>query len=668
MKKICLIAALAYCMQYASAQSWNITGNSGITAKNFIGTTDNKDLIFKTKNTEWGRLMKTGMWRLGSTANFIRIDPNGKLTFNGAAAYQVANNRYVFQTALNPNYGLFFKSAAPQYEFRDSTASPVFYVNANTGNGTFKGNLKIGAYTLPAVDGTNSQVLTTNGNGKVSWATAGNNKSANKTLSNLAAATAINASLLPKTNDSTNLGSSASAWKNLYITSKIYSGGIALISADNNNASIGFGQDALNSNTGGSNTAVGYQALYANTTGASNTATGLQALYNNSSGVYNTAFGGQTLFYNTTGGQNLGAGIQALALNTSGSNNTATGIVALFSNTTGSQNIASGAFALYTNTSGNNNTALGVSADVADTSLNNATAIGAFAVVDASNKVRIGNVGVSSIGGQVGWTTFSDGRYKKNIKEDVKGLAFINALRPVTYMLDMQAVNNYYNKGKRSVNNGKLQQMKLPAVNAEIEGSNIIHTGLIAQEVATAAKKLNYDFDGVDKPQTNTGVYGLRYSEFVVPLIKAVQELSKDNDSKNAMIDSLQNQLNDLKRMVLQIQQTQLQCSPCSASASNESMAKNDHLSLTGTASLEQNVPNPFTTTTTISYNLPQQFSSAKIIITDRNGKALKQLNISAPGKGTVHVNASTLTSGAYNYTLYADGKFIASKQLLLTR
>lgn len=36
-----------------NAQSWSLTGNTGTTAgTNFIGTTDNKDLVFKTNNQE----------------------------------------------------------------------------------------------------------------------------------------------------------------------------------------------------------------------------------------------------------------------------------------------------------------------------------------------------------------------------------------------------------------------------------------------------------------------------------------------------------------------------------------------------------------------------------------------------------------------------------------
>jgi hypothetical protein len=76
---------------------------------------------------------------------------------------------------------------------------------------------------------------------------------------------------------------------------------------------------------------------------------------------------------------------------------------------------------MYSNITGSYNTALGSNADVKTENLTNATAIGSNAVVDASNKVRIGNASVTSIGGQVGWSQFSDERVKKDVKEDVPG-------------------------------------------------------------------------------------------------------------------------------------------------------------------------------------------------------------------------------------------------------
>jgi len=56
-----------------------------------------------------------------------------------------------------------------------------------------------------------------------------------------------------------------------------------------------------------------------------------------------------------------------------------------------------------------------------------------------------------------------------------------------------------------------------------------VYTGFVAQEVEQAAKELNYEFSGVDAPKNENDVYGLRYAEFVVPLVKAVQELHAEN-------------------------------------------------------------------------------------------------------------------------------------------
>ena len=49
------------CGLNASAQNWALTGNSGTTpGTNFIGTTDNKDLVFKTNNSEKMRIYNNG--------------------------------------------------------------------------------------------------------------------------------------------------------------------------------------------------------------------------------------------------------------------------------------------------------------------------------------------------------------------------------------------------------------------------------------------------------------------------------------------------------------------------------------------------------------------------------------------------------------------------------
>src|SRR5215831_5392456 len=112
----------------------------------------------------------------------------------------------------------------------------------------------------------------------------------------------------------------------------------------------------------------------------------------------NTSLGTGALVSNSTGSNNTAVGLNALFTNSTGSNNTATGVDSLVFNSTGGNNTATGLNALFSNTTGNNNTAIGAFADVpAGANLTNARAIGFNAIVNASNKIRLGNTHVTVI-------------------------------------------------------------------------------------------------------------------------------------------------------------------------------------------------------------------------------------------------------------------------------
>ena len=101
---------------------------------------------------------------------------------------------------------------------------------------------------------------------------------------------------------------------------------------------------------------------------------------------------------------------------------------ALGSNTTGTNNTASGGGALGSNTTGGFNTAIGFAANVSVGNLSNATAIGNGAVVNASNKIRLGNTAVTVIEGQVAFTAVSDKTQKENF-QPVDGEAVLGKIR-----------------------------------------------------------------------------------------------------------------------------------------------------------------------------------------------------------------------------------------------
>lgn len=513
---------------------------------------------------------------------------------------------------------------------------------------------------------------------------------ANRHLSNLNS-TAINVDLLPYSTNKISLGSDSKSWENFYFSGDIYKRDHRFLSADGpgntflgnsagiNNAgrrNTAIGENAMFSNTtGAENTVMGYQALYANTESGANTAYGHRALYNTTIGGANDASGWNAMYYNTTGFFNVASGFAALVNNTEGFLNTAIGAFALVQNTTGSGNTAIGISALEINHTTSDNTAIGnnaagVSLDCssstflgawtnADSGLTNITALGYQAHATASNQVMVGNTSVTSIGGYANWSNFSDGRYKKNVKEDVPGLEFINQLRPVTYTLDVDKIENT-KKGtierKRNFNiPGITDDLPIPAfkksekqqsqeLKATQEKAKVVYTGFVAQEVEQAAKKLNYDFSGVDKPKTEKGFYALRYGDFIVPLVKAVQEQQKQ-------IDEQQKQIEELKTLVQSIAK----------------QAASGTTNVLSTAFLKQNAPNPFSNGTVINYYIPENISSAQIIITDMKGGLIRTFS-ATKGAGQINITSGELSAATYNYTLLINGKRIDTKQMVLTK
>jgi hypothetical protein len=254
-------------------------------------------------------------------------------------------------------------------------------------------------------------------------------------------------------------------------------------------------------------------------------------------GSYNTALGYQSLDANTTGNLNTSIGYASMASSSTGGNNTAIGYAALQSNTTANNNVAVGYQAGWGTNTGGNNTAIGFQASANNGALTNTTVLGFQAQATGNNQVRIGNNGVTSIGGFAGWTNLSDGRYKKNIEKNVPGLDFILKLEPVTYNFDFEGLN-------KATKNAPENAQTTPGNNPN---SQVRFTGFIAQDVEKAAKSIGYDFSGVDKAQNENDFYGLRYSEFVVPMVKAIQE-------QQSQIELLKKQNEELMRRLTELE------------------------------------------------------------------------------------------------------------------
>lgn len=312
------------------------------------------------------------------------------------------------------------------------------------------------------------------------------------------------------------------------------------------NDNLFIGHETGYSNTlGNDNVFVGRFTGNKNTIGSSNTFVGRSAGRDNMEGLDNTFLGRSAGLLNFNGSNNTFIGRSAGGSNTNGRDNTFVGRFAGANNTSADDNTFMGRFAGQRHRLGNNNTFIGESCGVTDSLGTQNTIVGANADIlnydqfnsgafgylaksVASNEIVIGNTAVTVIGGYTSWSNLSDGRFKKDVNQNVKGLDFIMKLRPVTYHLDNTALNQYlYLK----------DELKNLPVN------NQLMTGFIAQEVETASMESGFEFSGVVKPGNESDYYKLRYGEFVVPLTKAIQE-------QQGMIQQLQEEIKLLKLML----------------------------------------------------------------------------------------------------------------------
>ena len=383
-------------------------------------------------------------------------------------------------------------------------------------------------------------------------------------LSFIVLACFVNVSAQIEISSSGNVGIGKDPQHKLDVAGDIYMGSASNILGTTNDNSITFKvNNALAGYTGNfdvSNVSFGYGSLPNPSAGTYNTAIGSSALHSNTTTVgYNTAIGSSALYFNTTGLNNTASGHCALYLNESGNYNTANGTLALSCNTTGNYNTSSGQLALSSNTTGSYNTAIGYNAGSnSPTNLTNSTAVGYNAMPTSSNQVRIGDSNVTSIGGYANWSNISDGRAKKNIRADVPGLNFINLLQPVTYNLDLNAMDNLLGIDKAKKNELEKevsQELKDISEKARKSKEDLVQTGFVAQDVEKTAKSIGYKFSGVNVDES--GIYSLSYAEFVVPLVKAVQELSDKNDQLQKQVEELTGLVNKLlKKEIEELKET----------------------------------------------------------------------------------------------------------------
>lgn len=323
-----------------AASSWNITGNSGLSAgTNFLGTNDNTALQFKVNSTFSGQIHPTST---------------------------VGNTSFGFETnstTNNNSYTTAFGSQALKANTNSGFRNSAFGALALTSNNSGVDNTGIGQGALSAnLSGDNNTGI---GQGALTFNTTGTSNTAlgqaalnsNTTTSNN---TAVGKSALFANGGSNNTGI----------------GHFALIANTTGNSNTALGQNSLSSNTTThNNTALGFEALK-NTTNSGNVGVGFNA------GVNATFSNSIAVGINSNIGSDNGIAIGAPAtVGASSGNSIAIGTNA---GTTAQHSIALGS---STSASASGSIAIGQSASASGT---NAVAIGKDATNSVANTIQLG--------------------------------------------------------------------------------------------------------------------------------------------------------------------------------------------------------------------------------------------------------------------------------------
>ena len=205
----------------------------------------------------------------------------------------------------------------------------------------------------------------------------------------------------------------------------------------------------------------------------------------------------------------------------------------------------------------------------------------------------------------------SDERKKKNIQSLDVAMPLIKKLRPVSFD---------YNFDYSKVDNEKIR--------TKLQNDDKNRLGFIAQEVQ---KILPQSVKVKDIDSTLC----IRMDDFIPLLVKGIQEQSARIDSLKSVIEGLKATQNNLK----------------SASITGTGN------SLNSTATLYQNVPNPFSKETQIGCFVPDEATTSMLYIYNMNGNQLQQYNITGKGKQSVTINGNSFEPGMYLYALVIDGK-----------
>lgn len=640
MKKLFLICSILLIGSISQAQNWLLAGNNSTTpGTDYLGTVDAKDFVFKTWSTERMRLLSTGELGLGTTSpsSWFHILTNGSGTVAANEAF-----RTQVPSSTETNWRA-YRNTTQMFRLNIPSSGNAVYLLSNQGDfkiGTGNAGTIIPAFQIIGGSGSNAGAvgiadysgwtpdarLHIKGNGYTYLF-----KVENSSLSTPTIQINNDEQQFYKANTYTG-GSSQGAFNFDY--------------SPNTNITDGIGTyfKAIGNS---SSTFKGIQLAVTNTNSGTPTTTGfiVESTSNNASSGNNYTFMANCIGANT---QNYAG--QFSAVNSSTYSNTgiacnasnAAAVNAIYgesNHSTNSATVSTGVVAkgyggttsigLYaTSTDGTNGDVFGVKSEVFNSAFS-----GTNAWYGVYGSAPVQTCGTGSCAGAAGF--FSGDVYASNGSYSSSDFKIKDQVQPVigasSILAQLQAKRYVY------------KQSAFPQLNL----ANGLHYGFIAQDVELILPDMVKEFktpariDSAGNVISNSvDVKAIHYEEFIPLLVAGFNE-------QKLIIDSLINALQNPTPIT------------------NPQNRQKVTLSNVNSIILNQNDPNPFTESTRITYQIPEDVREAKIIFTNSTGSIINTVIINERGTGELEVYSSDLSKGIYNYTLVCDDKVISTKKMV---
>ncbi|MDR2085322.1 MAG: tail fiber domain-containing protein [Bacteroidales bacterium] len=229
----------------------------------------------------------------------------------------------------------------------------------------------------------------------------------------------------------------------------------------------------------------------------------------------------------------------------------------------------------------------------------------------------------------------SDDRLKENIKPLGKTLSKLMEVKSKTYN---------YKKDEETKNINGSEKL--------IEKETF---GFIAQDLEKIFPELVY------APSEMNEYYYINYIGMIPVLVEAIKEQQEQITNLEAIVYKQASELFILKENIYD-EDVQLK------NSSNNDINGQEDSENYKNAKLLQNAPNPFFLSTEIKFEIPENFTSAKLIIYNMQGIEIKSFNIATKGVGNIIIQGSELSAGMYLYTLLVNNRVIDTKKMILTK